>query len=329
MYEEKIRPKNLSQENLIFHSMDVNQLLRKEDLFVKVNCPACQSKEYFLKFKKNKFQFVSCKKCRTLFINPRPTEKILENFYRYSKSIKHWNDKIFPVTEKERRKNIFQPRAKIVLDLCREHKVSTKKIVDVGAGFGTFCEEIKKMSVFEKVIAIEPSESLAASCRKKGIEVIEKNVERINIKNVDVVTNFELIEHLHNPKKFVRFCNKILKPNGLFFITTPNIEGFDLKILGKMSDNVNGPNHLNYFTPNSLSFLLRESGFEILELLTPGKLDVELVRRKIIDEEFSLPDNNFLNFILKNKKREYRDSFQNFLVENKISSHLWVVARKL
>ena len=104
-----------------------------------------------------------------------------------------------------------------------------------------------------------------------------------------------MIEHLFWPKDFLIVCNKILIRGGLLILTTPNIKGFDLMVLNKLSDNVGGPNHLNYFHAKSLKRLLKNSGFEMIELLTPGKLDAELVRKKILSGDLDVSNNPFID----------------------------------
>ncbi|MEM3364392.1 MAG: class I SAM-dependent methyltransferase [Candidatus Micrarchaeia archaeon] len=330
MKEEEIRPQTLMYEDEILHRIDVSEMLKWKNAFVKISCPACESLDHKLMFEKEGFSFVRCVMCNTLFINPRPTFKMLSDFYSNSKSIKHWNDKIFPSSEEVRRAKIFLPRAEKVKEIYLKYKGrSGGTLLDVGAGFGTFCEEVKKTGAFDKVIAVEPSPSLAETCRRKGLNVIEKPIEEVEMSDVDLITNFELIEHLYWPKDFVISCAKMLPKNGLFVLTTPNIEGFDLVMLGPLSDNIVGPNHLNYFNPYSLTQLLQRCGFEVLEITTPGKLDAEIVRKKVLDGKYDISSCPFLKEILIDRWESVGINFQKFLVENKLSSHMWVVARKI
>jgi len=159
--EEDIRPDLLMREHARLHAKDIKRLLAQRSGFVNINCPACESDNNQAAFDKDGFAFVACKECGTVFINPRPTLKMLKEFYTSSKSIKYWGSKIFPATEGSRRERIFSPRAKNVAELTREYDSETKTLLDVGAGFGTFCEEIKKLDIFEDVIAVEPSHELA------------------------------------------------------------------------------------------------------------------------------------------------------------------------
>jgi len=327
MREEDIRPQDLMLENQRLREEDAKNITKYKNEFVLVPCPACESNNYEFMFEKEDFSFVMCKDCETCFINPRPTIEKLAEFYENSKCLKHWK-KFFSLTEHSRRKNIFEPRAERVIYLCKKYNVSNNVLADIGAGFGTFCEEIKKFNYFRRIIAIEPSKDLADACKRKGMDVIEKPIEKTDLEEVDVITNFELIEHLFHPKDFVISCARALSKNGLFILTTPNIKGFDLLTLGKLSTNIAGPNHMNYFHTTSLSNLLQKCGFDIIETLTPGKLDAELVRKKVLNKEFSIDNQPFLKYILIDEWERLGDSFQHFLSDHGLSSHLWIVARK-
>ena len=152
MKEEDIRPDYLMRENAKLHAEDVQQILTYKDEFVKIPCPAWESNSYQVIFEKDGVTFVTCTECETIFINPRPTFEMLVEFYATSKSIKHWNDKIFPASEDSRRSQIFAPRAERVVELSRQHNAATKILLNVGAGFGTFCEEVKNLAVFESLL---------------------------------------------------------------------------------------------------------------------------------------------------------------------------------
>lgn len=329
MRQNDIRPDGLVCENAKLQLIDSQNILKNKHKFVSISCPACNSLEFYKQFEKNGFTFVSCNKCSTLFINPRPTTEMLKEYYNTSESVKLWDKKIFPISENTRREKIYAPRAYQVTQLCKKYNVHTKTLVDVGAGFGTFCEEVQKLEIFEKIIAVEPAQDFANSCRQKGIEVIEKPIEEVELNDVDVITNFELIEHLYNPKDFLISSSKVLPKGGLLILTTPNINGFDLNVLGKLSNNIVGPNHINYFNTESIKYLLDSAGFETIEVLTPGKLDAELVRLKILSGEMDISNQPFLKQVLIDRWDEIGSTFQQFLADSRLSSHMWVVARKV
>lgn len=328
--ETEIRPNYLMQGQAERFAADIRLLLKYRDKFVQVPCPACGSESSSKVFEKYGLSYVACSDCDTMYVNPRPTPAILEIYYSKSENYAYWNKYIFPASEHVRREKIFRPRAERLAEICWRYNIQTDVILEVGAGFGIFCEEIKGIGLFKRVIAIEPTPDLAKTCRQKGIEVVEQPIEQIRFDHeaISVIASFEVIEHIFSPRDFLNHCASLLKPAGLIAITCPNIKGFDLVVLKSISDTVD-VEHLNYFHPASLSRLLRECGFGVLEVLTPGRLDAELVRNKALKGHFDLSTQPFLQQILINDWERAGAAFQQFLVDNQLSSHMWVVARKL
>jgi hypothetical protein len=74
--------------------------------------------------------------------------------------------------------------------------------------------------------------------------------------------------------------------------------------------------------------LLENCGFEVIEAQTPGKLDAELVRNQIIAGEFDVSEQPFLKHILIDDWEHQKESFQEFLSANNLSSNMLLVARK-
>ena len=136
----------------------------------------------------------------------------------------------------------------------------------------------------------------------------------------------KVIEHLFDPHEFVSHMSRLLLPGGLMMLTCPNGQGFDIETLGTASTTVDHE-HLNYFNPSSLAALLARSGLEVVESFTPGKLDAELVRNKVLEGEFSLAGQPFLQKVLIDEWDRHGQAFQDYLVASGMSSNLWVVAR--
>lgn len=329
LQENDIRPSHLAAGERKTLKMDLIWLRKHQREFVEVSCPACGKKGNKKLFSKQSFIYKRCERCSTIYISPRPTKKILEEFYKNSAYYVYWDKYIFPASEKSRREKIFKPRVDKVIELCKKYRIPTKKSLDVGAGFGTFCEELQNRNIFKSVVAIEPIPNLAITCRSKNIETIEQPIERVEFpddEKFDLITSFEVIEHLFSPEEFVKHCRRLLKPGGLFVLTCPNGEGLDISVLKKQSDNVDY-GHLNYFNPLSLANLLKKNDFTILENQTPGKLDAELIRKKIIEGKYKAKDNSFLLRILTDDWERVGDLFQKFISDNGLSSHLWLIAR--
>ena len=326
--ETALRPKELMDEQVRRYAADVAWLLERRDRFVPVPCPVCGASEHELAWRKYDLDYLDCSGCHTVYMSPRPAPDLLTEFYASSTNYEYWNEVIFPASEDARREKLFKPRAERVAEIVERHGTRTGTIVDVGAGFGTFCEEITRLGVFDRVIALEPEPHLAETCRAKGLEVINSPVEDAELGEVDVVTSFEVIEHLFSPRDFVARCADVLSADGLFVVTCPNVRGFDIQVMREVANAVD-TEHLNYMHPGSLGLLLEESGFEVLERSTPGRLDAELVRNKVLSGEFSLDGQPFLQQVLIDEWETAGDRFQDFLAEAGLSSNMWLVGRRL
>lgn len=329
--ENDIRPDKLLKKQKMLYLQDIRNLVRKKNKFVLISCPACNSSSSTYIYSKYKLNYERCNDCQTVFINPRPTEEILKDYYRNSQNYAYWNDVIFPASEKTRREKIVKPRVNIVIDISKRifKKIDNLTLIEVGCGYGTFLLELKRRNVFANLMGIEPTPHLANTCRQKGLTIIEDFVENVFKDEIkaDIVVNFEVIEHIYSPKKFILACRKILSKNGILITTCPNILGFDLQILGKKSNTID-PEHLNYFNLESLSRLLKLNGFYIESKMTPGMLDAEIVRKAIINNKIKSND-RLLRFLLIDHWKEIGEDFQLFLSQYRLSSHMMLVARKI
>jgi 2-polyprenyl-3-methyl-5-hydroxy-6-metoxy-1,4-benzoquinol methylase len=327
--ENELRPDKLRAAQHASFAADIRRLLERKAEFVAVPCPACGRSRGREDFEKYGYRYVVCLGCETMYVSPRPTPEILEMYYSTSENYAYWNQHIFPATEAVRREKIFRPRAQRLQEICERFGQRGGTLLEVGAGFGTFCEEASQLARFDRVVAVEPTPSLAETCRQRGLEVIEKPIEsaRSEIGEVSVVASFEVIEHLFSPRDFVRHCAAVLKPGGILLLTCPNVRGFDIALLQQVSDSVD-VEHLNYFHPASLSALVTSCGFEVLEVQTPGKLDVELVRKKVLAGEFTVKSQPFLQRVLIDEWETLGAPFQRFLADSGLSSHMWLAARK-
>jgi 2-polyprenyl-3-methyl-5-hydroxy-6-metoxy-1,4-benzoquinol methylase len=311
------------------HRADVEWLQARLEEYVRVACPACGADDPRPAFEKWSFTYATCEACETLYMNPRPTPAVLDEFYATSRNYAYWNEHVFPASEESRRLRIFAPRAARVGEFCKRYGTATRTLLEVGAGFGTFCDEVGRLGMFERVVAVEPTPGLAETCRARGLEVIESPIEHVALDagSIDVVASFETIEHLFSPRDLIERCATLLAPNGLLVLTCPNWKGFDLLVLRELSETVDNE-HLNYFTPSSLAQLVSSCGLDVLETLTPGALDAELVRKHVLDGSLNLSNQPFLGHVLVDAWESVGDRFQSFLADSGLSSHLWLVARK-
>ncbi len=325
MKESDIRNVNVLNEYLKLVEKDVKNFFDPGS-FVAVKCPACSGGSFTPEFNKIGFQYVSCQKCRTLFVNPRPPFETLNKFYSDSPSTGFWVEKFFNPMAEARREKIFRPRAEYAAKIFanRENIV----VGDIGAGFGLFLEELRKIMPANEYIAIEPSTDMSHICSAKGLKVKCMCLEEVSGLDgrFDVLTAFELLEHLYDPAVFLSKAFSLLKPGGHLLMTTLNGLGFDILLLWQLSKSVSPPHHLNFLNPESAQLLLEKTGFEVIETATPGSLDWDIVESRILND--SAPVDRFWKMVADKGTPAAKQELQEWIAGNKFSSHLRVLARK-
>ena len=326
MKEHDIRPADLHNKYIELSRVDAETYFRGKPRTA-IDCVACDSHNTDVSFEKFGFVYSLCNDCGTLFQNPRPGIEIFEVFYRDSKSSNFWAEEFFPATLENRRDKIFRPRAEKLHELMQRYAPECDVIVDVGAGFGVFLDEWRKLNPKSTLIAIEPSKLMADECRKQGFDTHETLIEDVKGLDscADVAVCYEVLEHVHSPYDFLKSITKIIKPGGCILISTLSIDGFDLGLLWDRSMQVSPPHHINFLSIDGFEKLFSRLGLENVEVITPGKLDVDIVRNAALEDPNILEGNRFLKEILRSQER--RNAFQSFLVDNKLSSHAWVMGR--
>ena len=325
MKEEDIRNRKAFDRYLEIVSKDVDNYFCIDN-FIKINCPACSGEKFTKAFKKNLFTYVLCNQCGTLFVNPRPRYEALNQFYAKSPSTKYWVKYFFKPVMEARRDKIFKPRAEYISQKFPEFKKG--RIGDIGAGFGLFLEELRKIWGNTEYVAIEPSVEMIKICQKKSFIVIPEMLEDIAgcDEKFDVLTSFELFEHLYNPDNFLKKVNKLLKKGGYFIMTTLNVQGLDIQLLWEQSKSVSPPHHLNFFNPDSIRYLMEKNNFKVIGIETPGKLDWDIVEGMFRNENIKI--DRFWQLIIE-KDDKTKNQFQQWLIENNLSSHMMVQAKKI
>ncbi len=327
MKEEEIRKRDVFNKYLELSAQDVAVFFKDSSQYETINCPACESDNLEVSFQKNNFQYCTCQACDTLFVNPRPSLEQMNHFYSNSPSTNFWVNEFFKPVAEARREKMFLPRAEYIADFLKDKK--GMKVGDIGAGFGIFLEELKKIRPDFELIAIEPSVEMIKICQEKGLKVIPNLIEEVKgfDNQFDVLVSFELFEHLHTPKFFVEKIHKLLKPEGYFIFTTLNGLGFDIQVLWERSKSVSPPHHLNFFNPWSVSKLFESQGFRVVEAATPGKLDWDIIESGFLKENVQ-PD-RFWQTLSKYGSEDSKKTFQSWISEQNFSSHMRIIVQKM
>ena len=206
---------------------------------------------------------IKCSNCSFVFAKKNPTQKELELHYEgYGR-----NDYLSPITIK---------RYNDILDGFEKYK-KTKKLLDVGCGIGYFLEVAKDRGW--DVYGTEYTDEAIQICSSKGINM-EKGILNPNnyeSKEFDIITSFEVIEHINNPIDELTNFHKLLRKGGLVYVTTPNFNSLLRYRLKSEYNIICYPEHLSYYTPKTLKKVFLNTGFQKKKIETTG---ISLTRLK-------------------------------------------------
>lgn len=155
-------------------------------------------------------------------------------------------------------------RLKHFNEFISRYNLKDKKIIEIGTGCGEFLEIMNRTGV--KAYGLEHLNESVNICLEKKIEVYKGFVEDENykIKNApyDAFFIMNFLEHIPNPNKFLMGISNNLKDDAIGLIEVPNVD----MILEKLMFSEFISDHLMYFTRDTLSFLLKKNGFEVMEI---------------------------------------------------------------
>jgi 2-polyprenyl-3-methyl-5-hydroxy-6-metoxy-1,4-benzoquinol methylase len=102
----------------------------------------------------------------------------------------------------------------------------------------------------------------------------------------DVITLFDVLEHVPDPQSVLRAVKDHLHPGGIALLFCPNLDSVGLSILRERSSLVMPAEHLFYFTPKSLRRLIEQTPLEVAEFMTKG-MDIPDIMSHFRDEKQS------------------------------------------
>ncbi len=143
-------------------------------------------------------------------------------------------------------------------------------LIDIGCGTGWFLDIAAER--FGYVSGQEICTHLAEwTAERLGIEVFTDDLSDMNPeKKFDIVTMFDLIEHLEDPLKAVLNCKNFLEKNGVLVIYTPNYDSIGFEVMGKDCNLIIPFEHLVCFNESSIKFLAEKAGMHLQCLKTAG-----------------------------------------------------------
>jgi SAM-dependent methyltransferase len=226
-------------------------------------CPLCNCEDRKVVRSEPEGQLFRCRRCRFLYVYPRPTldelKALYDAEYFSDRDLESWLSCRTPVYRQ-----------------CLQHldKIAPGggRLLDVGCGTGEFVAQA--LSHGWSAVGIESS-NVASQFAREHNHVPVHNVVLETAPfapgSFDVVTLLDVLEHLLDPQAEITRVHRLIKPGGMAVVRVPNtlfhLPKARMCALLKVSDsNLEIPHHLNHFTPPTLSRLLRTVGFEVLSV---------------------------------------------------------------
>lgn len=170
------------------------------------------------------------------------------------------------------------PILRTYIDWIKKYVDRSIRVLDVGCGFGYFLRLCDEQSWNTYGIDVSSFAIETARTNTKAqlyLHDIESFDERIFGENTfDLITMFDVLEHLALPGAVLREFQKILKQGGKLVITTPNLNAIERVLLKALAreekwHGFSDETHINLYSTHSLRTLVQSAGLKILELRTP------------------------------------------------------------
>jgi hypothetical protein len=294
---------------------------------VRAPCPG--GSEGRFAFEKWGFIYRECQEHGSLFVSPRPDEAALSRYYRESPAARFWHDRVLQETEDARHEKLIGPRVDWVLEGVVETVPDASTVLDLSFGAQGLGQGLLEGGVgIDRVIHAGATADLDHPHSRPGIELRPSRLADVaKLGQVDVVTAFDAIDRAADVPRFVDTIRDVVRPGGCLFLTAPTSSGFEVQLLRERSRTVLPPDKLNLLSVEALRALFAEPDWELVELSTPGVLDVELVRRAIAET----PDHpwpSFVRYVMQRRGDDALRELQVFLQRYRLTSFARIVARR-
>ena len=226
----------------------------------------------------NEYQIAECNQTGILRVLDPPSDDELAKIYSedYYKSDKpDYIENYYK--DKEWWYEVYKYRLNLMERYCNSD-VTKKQLLDVGSGPGLLLECAEKMGW--DAVGYEPNLDAHEFSKSKGLNVVKAYFDGTSDK-VDFIYLGEVLEHIKDLKNFVKTLRDSLNDNGLLAIVVPNdgtiIHELLTDGLGLKKWYLAPPYHLNYFTVDSLSTFMKNSGFDVVHTETTFSIETMLL----------------------------------------------------
>ena len=218
----------------------------------------CGSRERRVRFRKQGRDFVECRECGLVWIEPLPSREEVEQRYRTAYSAGEY---AAFAGARETRDLIAAHRLAVVRERLRPGRW-----LDVGCATGSFVRAAAAAGNVAE--GLDASREAVEQARASGLVAHHGRVEDfVPTQPYDAVTAFDVLEHSIDPRAFLARLHGWLRPGGSLVLTLPDVSSVYPRLLMRRHWFYYWPDeHLFYFDPKTVTRLLTEEGFEVRRL---------------------------------------------------------------
>lgn len=232
------------------------------------------------------FRLVVCPDCGWIRQNPRPTAETIGYYYpsEYDNFVGAVEDESSALRRWDRRYGILKRRWAV------ERSQSPGRLLDVGCATGVFLHEMEQAGW--EVVGLEPNAEAAAYARQRfGLRVYGDSLVEGDLPGAsfEVVTLWDVLEHLHTPWQDLVEAQRLLVNGGLLVMRIPNLDSIGARLFGPLWLGWDLPRHLYLFPRRALIEALSELGFtvEALRCIATSHSALVLSLRFYLEEHYS------------------------------------------
>lgn len=249
---------------------------------MKINCPSCQDSKSSDYYRNDNYLLKKCAHCSLVFLTPMPTDAQLKNLYNRQ----YFEDQNNYVLGYKSYKTLEKSLTNEAVNRIKYMKGFTqnRKLLDLGCGLGTFIKVAKGKGY--EVSGSDISNYAQALVKKQLASNFYLGPVTENIlpkENFGIICAWDVFEHI--PQVNVAFGNvyNSLKKDGYLFLTTPNLKSPDAVLLGRYWYGYKKiPEHLIFFSPESITYVLEKNGFKVIEIKPWGfERDFKFIAQKL------------------------------------------------
>ena len=146
-----------------------------------------------------------------------------------------------------------------------------KSILDIGSGRGFTLYYLKKYYHYKEAVGTQLNKTAVEFSRKKlGLTIYYKDLLNIDFgkEKFDLITMWHVLEHVTRPEEYIRKIKMLLSRKGKIVIEVPNFNSWTRNLTGKYWLGLDPEYHLTFFTPKTISRLLKKYQFKIIQIHT-------------------------------------------------------------